>query len=150
MATRAQPFKVGAHLPGGGTTRNTHLRARAIRQIRGAMAAALELIAAEGEREERRLLGKQTYPPPSEPGQPPAKRTGLLRDEIDHDVDEKKLTARIGILGTGRPEGYYLRFLELGTEKMRPRPSLRPMAVALDRKIIPHIKRMMRLRIVKD
>jgi HK97 gp10 family phage protein len=120
---------------------NDHLRARAIRRYTSASLAALEMLGSAGEREEKRLLGKQGTPRRrSAPGEPPRRQTGLLRDEIDHDVDATKQTVRIGILGGEAAAGHYLRFLEEGTEKMAPRPSLRPMLAALATRIVPALR----------
>lgn len=66
----------------------------------------------------------QSYPPASTPGEPPHKRTGNLLSRIDHEFDNDGLVGRVG------SNLDYARFLELGTEKMEPRPYLRP---AMDR-----------------
>jgi hypothetical protein len=123
---------------------NTFLRMRAIKQIEGGLLKAVRLVAAEGEAELKRLLGKRQYPPASKPGQPPARRSGLLKDEVDHEVFPKSITARIGILKGAYSPAFYMRFLELGTVNMAPRPSLRPMAENLVTKIVPRIKAQMR------
>jgi hypothetical protein len=63
------------------------------------------------------------WPPASKPGQPPRKRTGRGRDSIEK---------RVGIIGTptgyvGIPKkakGYYMQFLDEGTNLVAARPWL--------------------------
>lgn len=60
------------------------------------------------------------YKTPSAPGEPPRKRTGFLQANVQLDVDEANLTARVGILANAK----YGAYLEFGTRKMKPRPFL--------------------------
>jgi HK97 gp10 family phage protein len=55
---------------------------------------------------------------PSLPGEYPKKVTGLLRRSIRSDYDPKTVTASIGSTVE------YAKYLELGTDKMAPRPWL--------------------------
>ena len=56
----------------------------------------------------------------SKPGEPPRKQTGRLRASVTHEIDEKKMTARVGT------NLLYGKALELGTRKgLKPRPWLR-------------------------
>jgi len=57
-------------------------------------------------------------PSPSPPGHAPAAPTGRLRSSITHEVEGT--TGRVGT------NVKYALFLELGTERMAPRPYLRP------------------------
>jgi hypothetical protein len=58
---------------------------------------------------------------PSQPGKPPALRTGFGRSSITWwQVDADQPTARVGI----RANGLYMVFQELGTKKMPKRPWL--------------------------
>lgn len=65
---------------------------------------------------------------PSRPGEPPAIQTGTLRRSMttELDVDHDGVVGRVG---PGK-EGFYARYLEFGTRKMKARPHLRP---AIDR-----------------
>jgi HK97 gp10 family phage protein len=59
-------------------------------------------------------------PPVSDPGNPPNVDTGELRRSITHEVDRDNLVARVGT------NKIYGRYLEMGTDKMQPRPFLAP------------------------
>lgn len=59
---------------------------------------------------------------PSRPGQPPRVDTGLLRSSITHEVESDLFSVEARV-GTNVKYGL---FLEIGTEKMEPRPWLRP------------------------
>jgi len=59
-------------------------------------------------------------PPVSDPGQPPHKDTGTLRASISHEIDKQTKTARVG------SNSEVAKYLELGTDKMSPRPFLEP------------------------
>lgn len=61
----------------------------------------------------------EPFPPASDEGEPPHKRTGRLRASMSHEVDKEALTARVG------SNVLYAKFLELGTVKMAARPFLR-------------------------
>jgi len=63
-----------------------------------------------------------SHPPPSVPGSGPAVRTGRLRSSITWQVfaDGEGLYADIG------SNVEYAGYVELGTERMAPRPYLRP------------------------
>lgn len=57
---------------------------------------------------------------PSYPGEPPAVRTGFLRDSVSGTQASAQLEAEIEV------EAYYGILLEFGTEKIAPRPFVRP------------------------
>lgn len=63
---------------------------------------------------------KTTYPNPSQPGQPPKKRTGFGQRGIVREVDRKNLIARVGVTAAA----IYMAFLELGTRWIARRPWL--------------------------
>ena len=67
------------------------------------------------------------YPPASQPGEIPAVRTGTLKRSITHDPPEIIRSLITGRVGTNLDYGLPL---EIGTDKMAPRPWLR---VALDK-----------------
>ncbi len=56
---------------------------------------------------------------PSQPGEFPKKVSGFLRNRVNHEVDRRRLIARVG---TNVPYG---KWLEIGTRRMRSRPWLR-------------------------
>jgi len=56
----------------------------------------------------------------SAPGEPPAVDTGRLLNSIRTEFDEKEMVGRV-IASTG-----YAGYLEFGTQKMEPRPFMRP------------------------
>lgn len=58
----------------------------------------------------------------SRPSQPPALRTGFGRRNIDMEFDPDALTARVGV----RADAVYMVYLELGTDRIDPRPWLKP------------------------
>lgn len=60
------------------------------------------------------------YVTPSNPGEPPRKRTGWLQRNILYELDEAAKTGRVGI---GRL-ALYGAYLELGTRRMAARPFL--------------------------
>ena len=66
----------------------------------------------------------------SKPGEPPRVQTGTLRRSITHEMDPTLPIVRIG---SGVKYGLYL---EMGTDKMAPRPFLRPALVKSKKKII--------------
>jgi len=68
------------------------------------------------ERDAKQSIG--LVPSPSPPGHAPAAPTGRLRSSITHEIEGT--TGRVGT------NVEYALFLELGTEKMSPRPFLRP------------------------
>lgn len=68
----------------------------------------------------------------SAPGEPPALDTGTLRSSITGIVDEKGLSIR-GFVGSNVE---YVRDLELGTEKIAPRPFLMPTILENQRRIM--------------
>ena len=72
-----------------------------------------------------RKLASTPYPPASVPGGPPAMRSGNLLSSLEYDitVQESSATLRVGDLKGKVP---YFRYLEFGTNKMAPRPLLRP------------------------
>ena len=80
------------------------------------------------------------WPPASEPGQPPAKRSGLLRSDID--VWQEELNSfRVGIRDDSK--AHYAKFLEIGTSIMAARPFLRPALL----KVMEKIRRIMKVPI---
>jgi HK97 gp10 family phage protein len=62
------------------------------------------------------------YPPASEPGEFPHKRTGNLRDNVDYWIDRKTLKLRIG----PTVDAVYGLYLEYGTSRMAARPWIAP------------------------
>lgn len=62
---------------------------------------------------------------PSEPGEPPRKITGVGRDGIVWESNDstRDPATRVGSRG-GTRHGFYMIFLELGTENIAPRPWL--------------------------
>lgn len=64
---------------------------------------------------------------PSRPGDPPRVVTGRGRASITHEVERqgRSIVARVG------SNVVYMRFLELGTIHMEPRPWLRPALLAV-------------------
>lgn len=67
----------------------------------------------------KKTLNESSYPPASSPNDPPAVRTGILKNSVQWTVDDTALVARIG------SNLEYARFLEFGTSKMEPRPGFR-------------------------
>lgn len=63
-----------------------------------------------------------SHPRPSVPGSGPAVRTGRLRSSISWRVEEDAL----GVYAEIGTAVEYARFVELGTDRMAPRPFLRP------------------------
>lgn len=96
-------------------------------KIRSAVAYGLEVL---GDRIYKRL--RQTlntpYPPASQPGDPPHRRTGRLRNATYYRVNKAKSELHVGF---DARKARYWRFLEGGTKKMDPRPSLKPVLDAL-------------------
>lgn len=74
-----------------------------------------------------RVPGTKTLYTASAPGEPPASRTGTLRNAITFRIDKVKLEALVGprLLGED-PKKQYPVWLELGTKKMSPRPFMAP------------------------
>jgi len=67
------------------------------------------------------MLISKPYPPASNPGNPPARRTGNLRSGYKAKVVKGQLS-----LAVQNDTADYWKFLEFGTSKMRPRPHVRP------------------------
>lgn len=100
----------------------------------------------------RQKKGKGIYHHPSAPGHPPAVDTGLLINSITHAFSWSETVSpkegavskpganrheRVGIVGSGIE---YMRFLELGTRNMRPRPVLRATFAKLQPAILGFFK----------
>jgi len=115
-------------------SRNDHLRLRAIRAFRSSNERALRIIGHVAEEHCRNLI-QTPYPPPSMPGEPPHKRTGWLADNVDHDVDAAEGRMRLGVMAAA-----YSRFLEIGTERMAPRPFLRPTIEAVGGELLQKLR----------
>jgi len=71
------------------------------------------------------------YPPASDEGEPPHRRSGNLYRAVRHKVNRQTLKAYVII----DPKAPYWKFLEKGTRFMGARPFVRPMVLAR-RKII--------------
>lgn len=69
-----------------------------------------------------RVAGTKQRYQASAPGEPPAVRTGMLRNSIKYTVHGVGLSVK-GVVGTGLQYG---EWLETGTSKMAPRPFLGP------------------------
>ena len=89
-------------------------------RVHSQAADLVEKVALMGEAETKRILKRRSYPPASQPGQPPAQRSARLDISIAHEVDRMQLLSRFGT------NVMYGLFLELGTSKMEARPFLRP------------------------
>src|SRR5690606_4313565 len=87
-------------------------------ELRAEMLRRLRICGEAAASHARRNLSA-AMPPAGLPGEFPHARTGTLRQAVTYEVDERRMTVRIGA-----PVEYAL-FLELGTEKMQPRPFLR-------------------------
>lgn len=61
---------------------------------------------------------RTVYDSPSQPGEPPRKRTGWGQRNIVFQVDRKKASGRYGVT----KNGLYMFYLELGTRHVAPRP----------------------------
>ena len=74
-----------------------------------------------------RVPGTKTLYTASAPGEPPASRTGTLRNAITFRVNKAKMEAFVGprLLGED-PKKQYPVWLEFGTKKMSPRPFMAP------------------------
>lgn len=74
-----------------------------------------------------RVPGTKTLYTASAPGEPPASRTGTLRNAITFSVNKAKVEALVGprLLGAD-PQKQYPVWLEFGTKKMSPRPFMAP------------------------
>ena len=68
---------------------------------------------------------KTTGHHPSLPDNPPAPDTGNLRESIRYEVHDEKREV-YGIVGSTQKDPDYATYTEYGTEKMAPRPWLRP------------------------
>src|SRR5689334_22411662 len=74
---------------------------------------------------------------PSSPGNPPAVRTGQLRDSITYG----RVAALLWAVYAGDSKAYYAPFLEYGTRKMAARPFMRPAAFWLEKHAVEYFKR---------
>lgn len=68
----------------------------------------------------------QSFPPASVPGEPPHKRSGRLQTSVTWQLGQDS----IGLYAIIGSNVEYAEYLELGTDKMAPRPWLRPALVA--------------------
>lgn len=84
--------------------------------IRGAKKSAMTQLARELQAAIRKTISRP-YPPPSRPGRPPKRRTGVLRNSTFVEFRGSKLVVRVPQYGI---------FLEGGTSRMRPRPFILP------------------------
>lgn len=80
------------------------------------------------------------YPPASEPGHPPHRRTGLLRNSIFTTVNRHQLVLHLRV----DEEAFYWKFLERGTIKMAPRPFLGITLDAMQTTISTEIRRLIK------
>ena len=65
-----------------------------------------------------------SYPPPSSPGTPPHRRSGLLQELVESYVIQEGSIITLYIVSLAP----YSRYLEGGTEKMKKRPFMLPAA----------------------
>lgn len=94
-------------------------------RARVAIAAAIEATVGQiGERivADVRERIDDAYPPSSEPGTPPRRRTGALRDGIASATTADGATTTASV-SSSAPYGPYLEF---GTERIAPRPFMGP------------------------
>lgn len=68
----------------------------------------------------RKVKSVTIYPYPSNPGEPPRKRTGWGQRHIVWEFDSKQIAGRVGV----SKGGIYMFFLELGTRWVKRRPWL--------------------------
>lgn len=73
-----------------------------------------------------KILLNDSYPPASLPGDPPHKRTARLQTSISWRLGEDS-EGLYAAIGTDLPYGKYL---ELGTDRIEPRPFLKPALAA--------------------
>lgn len=94
----------------------------------------------------RRVIAYGSRPPhrASAPGHPPAPDTGTLRNSIDITTLDQGFAAEIG---TGIE---YARYLEFGTDRMRPRPFLRPSYKKHRKRIVNNITNVVRQALQKS
>jgi phage gpG-like protein len=98
-------------------------------RVREATLAGVEVAADELKETIQAALERSEYPPASEPGSPPAIRTGALRDSVQTTTEE----TGTGAQGLVWPSTVYARIQELGGDAGRdhrshlpPRPYVQP------------------------
>jgi hypothetical protein len=69
---------------------------------------------------ELNVSNPRPYKTPSQPGEPPCKRTGFGQRNVLRQYDKENMTARVGVASNA----IYMLFLEVGTRFIRPRPWL--------------------------
>lgn len=80
---------------------------------------------AERKAKQKVSRGNKTGNDPSEPGEPPKVVSGRLRNSITHEI-RYSMGDPLGLRGQVGAVAEYAAYLELGTEKMKARPFLRP------------------------
>ena len=73
-----------------------------------------------GVRVRRGRRTRTIYPSPSQPGEPPRKRTGFGQRNVIYRLDQTRMMSKVGIMGNAP----YMAYLELGTRRVRARPWL--------------------------
>lgn len=66
----------------------------------------------------------EPYPPASDPGEYPHKRTGQLQASVSHEVSTLEDGSPVLYVGVSFDDARYAGYLELGTSQMAPRPFL--------------------------
>lgn len=83
------------------------------------------------------ISNPRPYVTPSNPGEPPRKRTGFLAANVIYELNQKELKTRVGVL----KNALYGLFLEFGTRRgLRPRPWL----FATLKKVMPRLKALLK------
>lgn len=108
-------------------------------RVRNAVADALDDLGRRLVWRVRRALNIP-YPPASDPGNPPHRRTGLLRDSIFTTVNRHQLVLHLRV----DEETFYWKFLEYGTIKMAPRPFLGVTLDAMQTTMSTEIRRLIK------
>ena len=106
---------ISAKLDWKGDTATAELRKAAWERVRRAVVFFWQTVQTS-----LNVSNPRPYKSPSQPGEPPRKRTGWLAGHVLYELDEKTLSGRVG-LGKNALYGVYL---EAGTRVMAARPWL--------------------------